>query len=361
MLNLLMKKFGTPIAAGPGMASEVDGFERVGTPWPLRRSFPVTASRVPRLLRVVLVLARPAVCFAAGALQATAARTRAVVLAEPRAIFAPATRRLRVARLAALAGRAVHVRAAGVCGAPARPPSGCGSAVGCGVDAGAGCGVAAVPAGAAGAGAGAGTAAGGAGGAGVTAGAAGVVGRRLRRRGLADRGRCRRGLGVGFGRGVGGGGLGGGVRGRGGGGLGRRSLSRRGGDLRRRRADRLARDRGRVLGAGAHEAARQRAGDETRDAQRDRDPRAARALHGAGGLCLHVAVRPRLVGFSPGWAIGPAIGGGWRGLDRDSGCTECPSVRPVARAIGRLAAALRTFPGLAPLAAARPLGEGITL
>ena len=37
MRNLSMKKFGTPIAAGPGMASDVVGFCRVGTPWSLRR------------------------------------------------------------------------------------------------------------------------------------------------------------------------------------------------------------------------------------------------------------------------------------------------------------------------------------
>src|SRR5438128_907248 len=135
MLNLSMKKFGTPIAAGPGMASDVEGFERVGTPWPLRRSLPVAASRVPARLRVVLVFSRPAVFLADGALQATAARTRAMVLAEPSATFAPATRRLRPARLAAFAALVVHVRAAGACGAPARPPSGCGSAAGSGVGA----------------------------------------------------------------------------------------------------------------------------------------------------------------------------------------------------------------------------------
>ena len=38
MRNLSMKKFGTPIAAGPGRASEVDGFDSVGTPWSLRRT-----------------------------------------------------------------------------------------------------------------------------------------------------------------------------------------------------------------------------------------------------------------------------------------------------------------------------------
>ena len=36
MRNLSMKKFGTPIGAAPGMASDVDGLSIVGTPPALR-------------------------------------------------------------------------------------------------------------------------------------------------------------------------------------------------------------------------------------------------------------------------------------------------------------------------------------
>src|SRR5215213_1118292 len=121
MRNLSMKKLGTPIGAGPGIASEVEGLERVGTPWSLRRAPAPAESRRPSLaLDVEPVFTRPGVLRAAGAcLQATAARVRAVGFAVDET-FAPAMRRLRPARRT---GRVrMQVRAAGACGSPARPP-----------------------------------------------------------------------------------------------------------------------------------------------------------------------------------------------------------------------------------------------
>src|SRR5947199_8312166 len=46
MRNLSMKKFGTPIGAGPGSASDVDGFVSVGTPCRLRSAVRVASALV---------------------------------------------------------------------------------------------------------------------------------------------------------------------------------------------------------------------------------------------------------------------------------------------------------------------------
>ena len=307
MRNLSMKKFGTPIAAGPGKASDVVGFDE-------RRDALVVAqdlagrARRARALRVRRRRARPA-----GGLARPGALRRGGVERAVRAArrAARAWRRRRGGcgwrrRGVAVGGRGTRgrpgLRRAGEAAERLRVGrrlGGCGAA-GCWRErrarrarrraAGARRGVAAAGAARRGGG--------GRGRRGLAGGVAGVVGGAVaaavgvarRRAAVSARASSWRG-GVGRGR--------------------RAGASR--GDL--RRAARRPTRPGRAGGFSAPAPTRllaERAGDETRCAQRDRDPRAARALHGAGGLCLHVAVGPRLVwGRSPGWAIGPAIGG-WR-------------------------------------------------
>ena len=214
-----------------------------------------------------------------------------------------------------------HLRAAGACGAPARPPSGCGSAAGCGARRRGRV-----------ARRGGGRRRGAAGGGGRRrAGVAGVAGcgggGLAASRGSADGGRGRRG---GAGPAAGSrrrGGAGGGV-GRGGGGVvvGRRRSSSR---ARPASAGAATARRARAAGSVAPAPTRlllERAGDETR--RRTTRPRSA---CGSRAACCRGPVPscrseslPR-GGRSPGWAIGPAIGAGWRRLDPAG---VAPNVRP---------------------------------
>ena len=66
MRNLSMKKFGTPIGAAPGSASDIVGLASVGTPPALRSCVRVASSRPSVLPRGASAAVTPVVCFAAG-------------------------------------------------------------------------------------------------------------------------------------------------------------------------------------------------------------------------------------------------------------------------------------------------------